>query len=466
MKLKKININNDFKEFIKDIERDVESFMKDENDEDFLKNKYLIDKDIKNYLNEFNYDYRGYYFPDEIEYFNYFNNMCIWNILVNLLNENWNIIFETYFNNLNIIKNSKLNYTEKTTLLITLIRRTLETKNGTEPQIFPRIIIFDQVNEIDKCYKEAYEFHLKLIDSLTEDSILIQPFLQLDSYIMEMILTDNDINLIKAAQKNKIQILDLSDKEKEELIKKVETKELVTQTAYTISMISIDNIKKHLKSTMRPYCLVFGKDGIGDYCGSVYKDNNIICFNEDKIFEELSASNLNNIKYRNKRKNDFTFIIHFFYLHENSCHNKEKIINIKVNSPIIFLDEDLKTSFIICDKNVNIGEAGYFLEFFIGNRITIFNLINSINRFGDLLDVNYFNKEDFNDLINACNSRLTEDKNNVLVNEGDKVKQFSLFKKKIKKEIINKTKIKLDSFGFSQHDIFLFEEARKKNCFY
>ena len=207
VKLKKININNDFKEFIKDIESDVESFMKDESDEDFLKNKYLIDKDIEKYLNEFNYDYRGYYFPDEIEYFNYFNNMCIWNILVNVLNENWNIIFETYFNNLNIIKNSKLNYTEKTTLLITIIRRLLETKNGTEPQIFPRIIFFDQINEIDKCYKEAYEFHLKLIDSLTEDSILIQPFLQLDSYIMEMILTDNDINLIKTAQKKKYQPL-------------------------------------------------------------------------------------------------------------------------------------------------------------------------------------------------------------------------------------------------------------------
>ena len=65
---------------------------------------------------------------------------------------------------------------------------------------------------------------------------------------------------------------------------------------------------------MKPYAVVFGKDHVSSYSAAVYKDSDIICFNKDKIFEETSLSNLNNIKYRNKRIRDFAFIINMYYL--------------------------------------------------------------------------------------------------------------------------------------------------------
>ena len=55
-----------------------------------------------------------------------------------------------------------MNYVDKTMLLITFMRRALENKMQDDPPDFPRIIFFDKIEEIDKCYREAYDFHLKL----------------------------------------------------------------------------------------------------------------------------------------------------------------------------------------------------------------------------------------------------------------------------------------------------------------
>ena len=47
---------------------------------------------------------------------------------------------------------------------------------------------------------------MKLIDSLTEDSALFLPFMELNSYIMKMILTEEDKKLIKSSKIQRIEI--------------------------------------------------------------------------------------------------------------------------------------------------------------------------------------------------------------------------------------------------------------------
>ena len=472
-KLEKIKINNDLKELIFNIEKDVTSFINGGGISiKYLKDNYLKEEDKKKYNNEFSYDYRDFYFPNDIEYFNYFNKLCIWKILTQVEEKYWIFILPEYFSHLEEIKNSNLDNKDKTILLITLVRRLLENNIGIIPQIFPKIIFFNTIkekNDIDYCYREAYDFHLKLIDSLTEDSMLTLPFLQLNSYIMQMVLTEKDKNLIKKSKIDRINISFDSDENKKKLINDIEKEQLITQNAYTISMLSIDTIKKHLKQTMKPYALIFEKSNTNEeFCACVYKDNNIICFNENKIFEEIGFHFLNLKSYRIQRCKDFAFILNMYFLHENSCHNKEKMYNNKIESPILFIDKDLITAVILCSKDNYIGEAGYFVESFITDRSTLLDLINCQNSFGDLLDVKYFNKKDFNDLIQFYNSKFAknevshktteqEEKNN---KDNSLYNKINYNKKSAKKNIIR------DNFGFTEEDYILMEEARRKKCDY
>ena len=471
-KLEKIKINNDLKELIFNIEKDVTSFINGGISIEYLKDNYLKEEDKKKYNNEFSYDYRDFYFPNDIEYFNYFNKLCIWKILTQTEEKYWIFILPEYFSHLEEIKNSNLDNKDKTILLITLVRRMLENNIGIIPQIFPKIIFFNTIkekNDIDYCYREAYDFHLNLIDSLTEDSILTLPFLQLNSYIMQMVLTEKDKELIKKSKKDRINKSADTDESKKKLINDIEKEQLITQNAYTISMLSIDTIKKHLKQTMKPYALIFEKGNTNEeFCACVYKDNNIICFNENKIFEEIGFHFLNLKSYRIQRCKDFAFILNMYFLHENSCHNKEKMYNNKIESPILFIDKDLITAVILCSKDNYIGEAGYFVESFITDRSTLLDLINCQNSFGDLLDVKYFNKKDFNDLILFYNSKFAknevshktteqEEKNN---KDNSLYNKINYNKKSAKKNIIR------DNFGFTEEDYIRMEEARRKYCDY
>jgi hypothetical protein len=466
-KLEKIKINNELKEFINKIEEDVSSFINNKIKESDLSNRYLQQENINKYSDEFGYDYRDYYFPDDIDYFNYFNKMCIWKILIEESNENWIDILDEYFININKIKNSKLDYKDKTILLITLVRRLLEGNGQKISGLFPRIIFFDEINyenEIDCCCEEAYNLHMKLIDSLTEDSALFLPFMELNSYIMKMILTEEDKKLIKSSKIQRIEISPESEENKKNLIKKVNNEQIITQNAYTISMLSVDTIKRHLKQTMKPYALIFEKDADLDFNASVYKDNNIICFNEDKIFKEIYSHYLYNKSYRKKRCKDFAFILNMHFLHENSCHNKEKIFNNKIESPILFTDKDLITSVILLSEKENFGEAGCFVESFIGDRETILGLVNCQNKFGNLLDIKYFNKINFNDLIQNYNSNKSTKENNI-DNQEKNNKDSSSFNKSNYNLKPTKKTILRDNLGFTVKDYKLMDKARKKIVF-
>ena len=80
----------------------------------------------------------------------------------------------------------------------------------------------------------------------------------------------------------------------------------------------------------------------------------------------------------------------------------------------------------------------------------------------------YFNKKDFNDLIQFYNSKFAknevshktteqEEKNN---KDNSLYNKINYNKKSAKKNIIR------DNFGFTEEDYILMEEARRKKCDY
>ena len=455
-----VTINKDFQNLLQNINQDIKFFLKETtvSNINILKTKYLANNNVRKYINELKSDYRGFFFPEKKEMFDYYNNICIWNILAKSNTDEWSYLLENYLIIYDNIIHKNYNISDKIYLLITIVRGIFEENK----KIFPNIIFFDELEEEYNSYTKAYYFHLKLIDSLKDNSILIKPFLQLGSYIMEKILTDDEKRRIKDLEiivaNNNIN----DENKRKEQIEKIQNEKIITKLAYTISMTSVDTIKKHLKATMKPYALIYGLNSERNYLAVVKKDNNIITFNEDEIFK--GAYNYQLYKSLSKEnKNNYAFILNMLFLHENSSHNKEKVINTKINSPVIFLDENFNVAFNIIDFNINAGEAGHFTERFIGDREIILGLLNYSNKLGDLLDVKYFNKENFKDLIEEYNCLKEKDNNNDEVITEYEAYKDEYIKKKIKSKEKNPRFAKVDSSGFNEFDRKLFRLSILKN---
>ena len=101
----------------------------------------------------------------------------------------------------------------------------LEEKNNLD---CPKFFFYDELAQ-NNPYKIAYDFQYKIIDNITEESCLFQPFLFLDSYIMDNIYRKS----FKFVQ--------------------------VKKPAYSISMLTLELIKTHLKKSIKNYFFVLEK---------------------------------------------------------------------------------------------------------------------------------------------------------------------------------------------------------------
>ena len=411
---KEIKINNEFDAFSQNIIEDSKLIFDNKTKIFFLFNKYLK-KYNKKFESELKEDYRLYYFPNDEKLFNYFHRLCIWTILLKEKIKDWYNSLNTYFELFEQINDSNLTFSEKIILLITVTRRALEV----DLHLFPKIKFFDKNNINNDAYTKAYYFHLNLIDSFKEDSKLMIPILQLNSYIMDKILTEEEKNLIKSTKLKIIDNSNLSQNEKNEFIQKINEENWLYRSAYTISMLPINVVKNHLKKTMTPYCLIYGLYSKRDFMASIKKDNNIICFNEEQIVGDSYIKNLKS-NYMSKyyipeNIDDYVFIVNILFLHENSSHNKEKMLNIIADSPIIYLDEHFKNNIFIYQNYINEGEAGYLVESFIGSRKIINGLINPNNNLGVLLKVEYFNQDNFDELLSKYSIMTKNEENDSLL---------------------------------------------------
>ena len=405
-----IKINNEFNIFSEDIIDDVKQIFEDKSKISFLFKKYFVNHNTK-FDNELKEDYSLYYFPNNEDLFYYFNRLCIWNILLKEKVKNWYYLLSNYFELFEEINDSDLNFSEKIILLITITRRALES----EFHLFPKIKFFDRDCIDNDAYTKAFYFHLDLLDSLKEDSQLMLPILQLNSYIMDKILTDEEKNLIKTEKiKNEDNSNNIEEKNKE-LKNEIDKQNFQFTSAYTISMLPINIIKKNIKKTMLPYCLLYGFFSKKDFMVSRYKDNNIICFNEEQIVGDSyflrRKNNYISKFYLTENIGNYSFVINLLFLHINFFYNKNKLLNIVSDSPIMHLDKFYKNSIFVRQNYIEEKEYSYLLESIKEQRKIIQDLINLDNNLGELLNVEYFNQDNFDQLHEKL-FILFNDKNN------------------------------------------------------
>jgi len=178
------------------------------------------------------------------------------------------------------------------------------------------------------------------------------------------------------------------------------------KSAYSISMLSIESIKDHLKKSIKNYFFVLEKQGKKNkrkYYASVQKCNRLITYNEnillkDSNFTKMYELDKQDIIYNPKIIKNFAFILNLENLHENFSHNKEELLNIK-DSPTLFFNRDLNLSYVFHYNIDNLGEAGKLVEEFICGQTLIDAIKQTKFEMGDFLDIKYFIDKDFNNLI-------------------------------------------------------------------
>lgn len=382
--------------FLRDIYNDFKGILKTS-----VKNKYksLIDKYIKydNNLSlviekEINKSFQFYNFKDELSTLNYFNNICLWNLFNHLVK--YKMQFGCIGNYLEvyekIIKNHSINYIEKSMALISIVKRVLEDKISIT---FPKLVFYDELEE-DHPYKMAYNFQFQIIQNLTEKSCLFQPFLFLDSYIMECIISKSFSFVTK------------------------------TILAYSISLLPLESIKNHLLKTIKNYFLVIERtiETVIErkYYASVHKFNSLVTYNENIILLNSKCHSIINITRFDDvpLKQKLAFIINIENMHENFSHNKELLLNINAEkSPSLYFDRDFKLAFVHIynsqDKtlNINNGEAGRLVESFICEQSLLEKMKNTKYDIGKFFDIKYFVDIDFKKMVNEFQKLLDEDKN-------------------------------------------------------
>ena len=335
--------------------------------------------------------------------------MVIWNIFKYIINYNgiYSCIKEYIEIYEIIIKKNNLNYIDKSMLLIGIVLRIKENKKTF---ICPKLFFYEDLND-NNPYKIAYKFQFEIINKITEYSSLFHPFLLLDSYFMDMI-NYKDLNI----RENEI------------------NKEIIS--AYSISMLPIEIVKKHLIKTIKPYFLLFQKNYLNKtkYYASVQKVNNVITYNENILLEETFYKSIEDCDKISLIK-DYAFILNFENIHENFFHNKQRILN----KTTLFFNHDFEYGFAFKnynEKNLE-GEAGILLESFIYDD----NMIEEIKKIkyhmGEYLEIKYFIQKDFSELLKGFENKKEEFKKNSFLKKNEIKNQNNIEINKDKKNEMN-----------------------------
>ena len=365
IKEKIINIYSDY----------IECYRKTNNPEKFKKYLLLEPSVIKVLENEINEKFHLYEYENTQFTLDYFNSLCLWNFyyfikktenIISLINKYISVYDK-------IISKKSMNYIEKSMILVGFVGRIFEDKdNFTSPKLF----FYDELYESNP-YKLAYNFQFKLIENMTESSCLFQPFLFLDSFIMDCLYCKNFAFISSIT------------------------------SAYSISMLPIELIKKHLKKTIKNHFFVLVKEGKPNkrrYYASVQKYNKIITYNENILLRDSKIKKMyvlgkEDVNENPKISTNFAFILNLENIHEIS-HNKEEIMNIK-NSTTLYFDRNLNHSYIYHYDTKNYGEAGKLVDEFIIGGYLIDAIKITKYEMGEYFDVKYFVDTDFKKLFDG-----------------------------------------------------------------
>ena len=434
----KMNKKNDFpyKERIKnciiDIYDDyVKYFEKEKNIVPFYEKYMKFSQNIIDELeNEINLNFNEYIYINDSYTLKYFHAVCLWN-LIYFLKENKEQI-SNILHYLSIYKKIlvriELNFIDKSLILLSYVLRLFDDKKNL---IYPKLFFYDELDDSNP-YKIAYKFQFEIINNLKEESCLFQPFLLLDSYIMNGI-HDKGYKFIKRSI-----------------------------PSYTISMLPLETVKKHLKSTIKNYFFILEKNEKNkhNYYASVHKFNQLVIYNENvllindknnKIWQLEKIDILDNPQLTK----NLSFIINLENLHENFSHNKEEILNIQ-RSPTYFFTRDFKFSYIYEYETKEFGEAGNLVEEFICDKKILTEMKKTKYEMGKFLDVKYFIDKDFQKLITEFQNIYIKTNKNMQIN-------LNSFEKNNQNNKIDNIDIKKDIFENKEFYIQQNEKPDKNN---
>ena len=430
--LKNYAFNSTIDDFLKDIHQDFDNYFNNKTCTiDKLRQKYLGIKPQQLALikEELLKNFKEYKIKEEKHTFDYFNALVIWNIFNYYTEMKSNISgMEKYFKIYKILVDRKLNYVDKSKILLDAFFRLKESKTTL---VFPKLFFYDDLKK-DNAYKIAYNFQFSFIEKLTEFSGLYQPFLLLDSYFMDMICYE-DFNIEKKNVKNGV------------------------ISAYSISMMPLNNIKKHLKKTIKPYFFII-KKGVTDerkYYASVQTWNNVITYNEKILLSETTFEKVRDSDELSIKKN-YAFVLYLENMHENFSHNKENILNTK-DSPTLYFNNKFEYVYTYDYHSDQIGEAGVLLESFICD-ISILEEMKKLKyEMGEYLNIDYFVDKDFGKLID----KFSEIKQKQEID--DEQNEDNEFKKELLGEYkqMNNEKNKLKE-GLNNNEIIAENQGRKQ----
>ena len=215
------NIMNIYDDYIENYEKHNQSV-------NFIK-YFSFDSGINKSLeNEINESFHLYNYENSQHTLKYFNSLCLWNFYY-FIKKSHNPIsrIKEYINLYKkLIVKDKMTYIEISMILVGFILRVFEDKTNFKS---PKFFFYDELDDSNP-YKIAFNFQFNLIENINEDSCLFQPFLFLDSYVMNCIYYKN-FNFVK-----------------------------IVIPAYSISMVSIESIKDHLRKSIKNYFFVLEKE--------------------------------------------------------------------------------------------------------------------------------------------------------------------------------------------------------------
>ena len=241
-----------------------------------------------------------------------------------------------------------------------------------------KIKIID-IEKLYNCFNYSIYFLKKIANSLKEESALIDIFLQYNSGIS------------------------------------INYNNIYNKTSFELTMLDINQIKNHLIKLLPKKMIIYNYDD--NRFGSYDTYNDVTMINISTIFIknkdiDKNINNLYNYKY-------YSIPIIYLLMHEVWSHAKISLIDKKSETPKKnnILSKNFREIEIISPYNINKGESGYLTEYVItgfkpkDNNNNIENyLLNVCEDKEFLLDINLWNKNNFDDLRTLIKQHLKNTK--------------------------------------------------------
>ena len=295
----------------------------------------------------------------------------------------------------------------------------------------------------------AYEFLFEFIEELSYESKLYYPLLSIDGGLYECYCMKNDVSIY--------------------------------MSTFGFNMLSLDGIKEHLKN-MIPNFIIYSKYLINDIANTNPLNGNVIL-----NINQFKKINLDENGIDENFSKHYAFIISKILIHEFFGHKKSSFSKLEknYNSIISFRDENGEYKLINSDendifKNINEifirknsndfrGDAGYFIEYFLGKinneyTISVIDTIENKTNLSKLLEPKLWHKDisTFKEYLKLKSIFIKYHPENKIDNNN-----ISIYDEiELMKKIINENDLKIEGKESNENDEVQKEPDEKINTIF